>query len=169
MRAQYRCTSVLSNIRLFNLPVISNFISESTFHVAVQQIVANICSSSFHPFNMNWSLRDIEIIREELGWRCWRLPMKLFGDVSPEFVRSIDRTFVHFSVLFHGANVGFPWHGRIWHKNRFSHLVFYVYTYHCRTGVPTTRRILSRHDTTSSYYGADQLRTQFYFTSVPDT
>ena len=108
MPTQYRCTSVILNIRLFNLPVISNFITESTFHVAVQQIIANICSGSFHPFNMNWSLRDIEIIREELGWRCWSFPMKLFGDVSPEFLRSIDRTFVHISVLIHGANVGFP-------------------------------------------------------------
>ena len=128
MPAQYRCTSVILNIILFNLPVIRNFISESTFHVAVQQIVTNICSGSFHPFNMNWSLRDIEIIREKLGWRRWSLPMKLFGDVSPEFLRSIDRTFVHISVLLHGANVGFPWHGWIWHKHRFPHLVFYVHT-----------------------------------------
>lgn len=117
----------------FHLPVKSNFIPESISNVAVQQIVTNVCSRSFHPFNMNWSLSDIKIIGEELCWRCWSFPVELFGDVTPELLRSIDRPFVHILVLSHGTDVRLPWERLIWHIHRFPHLVYELNTFHCRT------------------------------------
>lgn len=59
-------------------------------HVPVQQIIRNIGGGPVQPFRINRPFSHIEIVCEKfiVVNRC--LPMKLFANFSPEFLRVVD-------------------------------------------------------------------------------
>lgn len=72
----------------------------SIANIPIENVVADICGGSFHPFYEDRPFGDVKVVREKVVGVSWRFPVELSRNFAPEFLGRLDRLFVHLLVLF---------------------------------------------------------------------
>ena len=93
-----------------HLPIKCNRICKTfIFHISIQNIVANICDSALHPFDIHLAFPGVKVVRQKLAiWRAF--PVEIFRDFFPETCWIFYRFLVPLIVLIHAVHMSYGLH-----------------------------------------------------------